>query len=203
MSEPGQEALFCLTPAAVAWLNGVAPQTEEVTMPIVVQEGGQVSVPFNANRYERFQVARVADAEPVRPGKPASYRITPRSLERAAKQAIDAPKLLQFLAKASQRPVPAGVRRSIERWQERGAEATLERVILLKVRDPEVLEKLRTNPKTRSYFAESMSDFAAVIRETEWDNFRQAAAALGLLIGLSTAGDGGWVGSDQAGSERD
>lgn len=203
MSEPGQETLFRLTPAAVTWLNGAAPGTEEVTMPIVVQEGGQVLVPFNANRYERFQVARVADAEPLRPGKPALYRLTPRSLERAGEQAIDAPKVLQFLAKASQRPIPAGVRRSIERWQERGTEASLERVVLLKVRDPEVLEKLRANPKTRSYFAESTSDYSAVIRSTEWDNFRQAAAALGLLVGLSPAGDSDLVGSDPVGSDLD
>jgi hypothetical protein len=180
--EEEQATLFRLTPAALSWLAGEAPHQEEVTMPIVVQDGGRILVPFNANRYQRFQVARVADPEPLQPGRPAPYRLTPDSLARAAEQAIDADRLLQFLAKASQRPVPAGVRRAIERWQERGTEATLESVVLLRVRDPEVLEKLRTNPKTRPYFAESMGDYAAVIRCDDWDKLRQAAAALGLLI---------------------
>jgi hypothetical protein len=177
-----QETLFQLTPAALSWLAGTQPDRREVTMPIVVQETGRVLVPFNANRYERFQVARVADAEPLQPGKPAPYRLTPGSLARSAEQAIDAERLLEFLAKASQRPVPAGVRRAVERWQERGTEATLESVILLRVRDPEVLEKLRANPKTRPYFAESMGDYAAVVKSSDWDNLRQAAAGLGLLI---------------------
>jgi hypothetical protein len=151
-------------------------------VPIVVQEGGRILVPFNANRYERFQVARVTDPDPLQAGKPAPYRLTPSSLARAAEQGIDAGRLLQFLAKASQRPVPAGVRRAIERWQERGTEATLESVILLRVRDPEVLQKLQANPKTQPYFAESMGDYAAVIKRSDWDKLRQAAATLGLLI---------------------
>jgi hypothetical protein len=179
------QTLFRLTPAALEWLEGVKPSSEEVNVPIVVQEGGRILVPFNASRYERFQVARVADAEPLMPGKPAPYRITPRSLERAAEQAIDGTRLLQFLEKSSGRPVPAGARRAIERWQERGTEAFLENVVLLRVRDPEVLEKLRANPKTRLYFAESMGDYAAIIKSSDWDKLRQAAAGLGLLIDRS------------------
>lgn len=190
--------LFRLTPAALSWLSGASPESEEMTMPIVVQEGGRILVPFNANRYQRFQVARVADPEPLQVGKPAPYRLTPGSLARAAEQAIDADRLQRFLAEASQRPVPAGVRRSIERWQERGTEATLENVILLRVRDPEVLEKLRANPKTRPYFSESMGDYAAVIKSDDWDRLRQAAAGLGLLIDLrsATPGEPGEVDDD-------
>jgi hypothetical protein len=180
--ETEEETLLRLTPEALSWLAGDPPQDAEISIPIVVEEGGRILVPFNANRYQRFQVARVADPEPLRPGKPAPYRLTPDSLARAAVQAIDASRLLQFLARASQRPVPAGVRRAIERWQERGTEATLERVILLRVRDPEVLEKLKANANTRPFFAESMGDYAAVIRSADWDKLRQAAAGLGLLI---------------------
>ena len=191
MTAPGQEAIFRLTPPTLAWLAGAEPGQEEVTMPIVVQDDGLILVPFNADRYERFQVARVAEAEPLRPGKPARYRITPRSLSRADEQGIDAGRLLQFLAKASQRPVPAAARRAIERWAERGTEASLEGVVLLRVRDSEVLEKLRSNPKTRTYFAESMGDYAAVVRVDDWPKLRQAAATLGLLIDWTpgSAGD--------------
>ena len=139
-------------------------------------------MPFNASRYERFQVARVAEPEPLLPGKPAAYRLTPGSLERAKEQGIDAERLLQFLARTSQRPVPAGVVRAIERWSERGAEATLESVVLLRVRDAEVLEKLRASAKTRAYFAESMGDHAALVRAGDWPKLRQAAAAMGLFI---------------------
>jgi hypothetical protein len=182
LTDPGQETIFRLTPLALDWLGGVTPANEEVTMPIVVQDDGLILVPFNADRYERFQVARVAEAEPLVPGKPAPYRITPRSLGQADEQGIDAERLLKFLAKASKRPVPASTRRAIERWSERGTEASLEGVVLLRVRDAEVLEKLRSNPKTRAYFAESMGDHAALVRTNDWSKLRQAAATLGLLI---------------------
>jgi hypothetical protein len=182
LTDPGQETIFRLTPSALTWLAGVGPGQEEVTMPIVVQDDGLILVPFNADRYERFQVARVAEAEPLLPGKPARYRITPNSLGQANEQGIDAERLLGFLAKASQRPVPASTRRAIERWAEQGMEASLEGVILLRVRDSEVLEKLKSNPKTRAYFAESMGDYAALVRVDDWPKLRQAAATLGLLI---------------------
>ncbi|UCG25112.1 MAG: helicase-associated domain-containing protein, partial [Chloroflexota bacterium] len=182
MAGSGQETLFRLTPLALDWLAGEPPAESEVTMPIVVREDGAILVPFNASRYERFQVARVAEAEPLLPGKPAGYRLTPRSLERAREQGIGADRLGEFLARASQRPAPAGVLRAIQRWSERGSEATLEDVVLLRVRDAEVLEKLRANPKTRAYFSESMGDHAALVRAGDWPKLRQAAAAMGLFI---------------------
>jgi hypothetical protein len=166
----------------LAWLAGESPVTSEVTMPIVIQEDGAILVPFNASRYQRFQVARVAEAEPLVPGKPAGYRLTPRSLERAREQGIDAERLQQFLASASQRQVPAGVVRAVQRWSERGTEATLESVVLLRVRDAEVLQKLQASAKTRAYFAESMGDHAALVRAGDWPKLRQAAATMGLFI---------------------
>ena len=182
MTGLGQETVFRLTPKALAWLAGESPVTSEVTMPIVIQEDGAILVPFNASRYQRFQVARVAEAEPLVPGKPAGYRLTPRSLERAREQGIDAERLQQFLASASQRQVPAGVVRAVQRWSERGTEATLESVVLLRVRDAEVLQKLQASAKTRAYFAESMGDHAALVRAGDWPKLRQAAATMGLFI---------------------
>jgi len=177
-----QQLTFHLTPRTLAWLANTPPTSEEVTIPIVVHNDASLAVPFNANRYHRFQVARLSEAEPVQPGQPFHYRLTPRSLSIAGEQGIDTERLISFLAKASSRPLPLGTERAIRRWADKGIEGRLEDVVILRVGDTEVLEKLRANPKTRPYLAEALGDLAVVVRRNEWPKLRQAAARLGLLL---------------------
>jgi hypothetical protein len=180
--EDENDTLFRLTERAVDWLEGRPPEAEEVTVPIVVQNDATLLVPFNANRYHRFQVARIA--EPGRPesGKPQRFVITPRSLNHAREQGIEPDRLLRFLADSSGRPIPASFQRAVERWAKNGIEARLERTVILHVKDAEILEKLRSNDKTRPYLAEFLGELAVVVRRDDWPALRSAAAQLGLLM---------------------
>lgn len=176
------DLIYRLTPRALDWLEDRPPPSEEFHVPLVVHDDATVTVPFNANRHHRFQVARVAEPEPLKQGKPYLYRLTPPSLSLAREQGIEPPRLLSFLAEASGRPLPPGTVRAVERWGERGTEARLDQVIVLRVRDQEILDKLRASPKTRPYIADSLGDLAAIVRLGEWEQLRQAAARLGLLL---------------------
>lgn len=176
------DLLFRLSRRALDWLAGRPVVAEEVEIPIVIHDNATISVPFNTNRYHRFQVARFSEAEAAKPGSPFHYRLTPKSLNRAREQGIEPDRMLDFLEKASGRPLPPSTKRAIQRWSERGTEARMENVYLLRVRDPEILEKLRANPKTRDYISESMGDLAVVIRQGEWQELIEAVAELGLLI---------------------
>ncbi len=91
-------------------------------------------------------------------------------------------RLLDFLGKVSGRPVPPSTKRAIERWAECGTEGFLEEVVLLRVGEPEILDKLKANPKTRNFIAESMGDLAVVVRRGDWPKLQQVAAQLGLLL---------------------
>jgi hypothetical protein len=177
-----EEYLFRLTPRALDWLEDRPVMAEEIDIPIVINSNGTISVPFNANRYHRFQVARLSEAKPVKPGYPYQYRLTPRSLDRARQQGIEPDRMLGFLEKASGRPIPPSAKRAIQRWSERGTEARLDKVILLRVMEPEILEKLRANPKTRDFIGESMGELAVVVRQGKWNELLEATAELGLLI---------------------
>jgi hypothetical protein len=177
-----EQATYRLTPRALAWLGDETPSADEVRVPLVVQAEGVLLVPFNASRYERFQAARIADPEPLSPGKPYRYRIVPSSLGEAREQGISPERVLKFLEEAGGRPVPAGARRGITRWAEKGVEGRLQSVVVLRVGDPEILETLRANPKTRDFIGEALSELAVVVRKGEWENFRQAVAQLGLLL---------------------
>lgn len=175
-------AAYRLAPRALAWLDDDPPPSDEVRVPLVVQPEGVLVVPYNASRYERFQAARIADPEPLSPGKPYRYRIVPSSLAEAQGQGITPERMLQFLENASGRPVPPGIRRGITRWAERGIEGRLQGVVVLRVADAAIIETLRANPKTRDFITESLGDLAVTIRRGEWEAFRQATAQLGLLL---------------------
>jgi hypothetical protein len=181
--EPESEApIFRLTTYALKWLEGQPASRDEVTIPLVVQDDATVIVPFNCGRYHRFQVARISEAEPVTPGKPFQYRLTPRSLQQAREQNIGPERVLQFLAEASGRPVPTSTQRALERWSERGNEASLQQVFILRVRDAEILDKLAANVKTRPFLGERLADLAVIVASGDWQKLRQSAAQLGLLL---------------------
>jgi hypothetical protein len=147
-----------------------------------VQADASLLAPHNADRYHRFQAARISQAEPVAPGKPFLYRLTPRSLALAREQGIAPDRILQFLEEASGRPVPASVKRAISRWAERGVEGRLESAVILRVREAAILETLRANPRTRNFIGESLSDLAVMVRLNDWPKLREACAQLGLLL---------------------
>ncbi len=178
-----QTGLFRLTERMAAWLKQ-APLSQlppERPTPLMVMPEGTLLVPQAANRYERFQVARVAEAQPVSgPDQPYTYRLTPASLQEAQNQGIAPARVIEFLVKASGRDLPPGLKRAIERWRDNGTEARLEQVIVLRVSQPEILDKLRANPKTQPYLGESLGDLAVVV--TDWQKLLQMTTQLGLLL---------------------
>jgi hypothetical protein len=174
-------------------LDGAIPDGSDVKVPLVVQPDSILQVPYNAGRYERFQVARVARPEPLegddvqQPNrgdtqKPYRYRLTPGSLARAKEEGIPAQRVLEFLQEASGRPVPANVRRAVQRWDEKGLEGRLEPAVVLRVRDAAILDTLQKNPKTRPYIGERLGELAAVVQAEDWMELQRITAQLGLLL---------------------
>ena len=156
--------------------------SEDVRVPLVLQPDGTLIVPHNGDRYQRFQAARICEPLPAVQGKPFRYQLTPQSLEVAGQQGIAPDRILQFLEAATGRPIPAGVKRGIVRWGERGVEAKLETAVILRVRDEAILDTLRNNPKTRDYIGESLGELSATVRLEDWQPLRDAVTQLGLLL---------------------
>ncbi|MEZ4642286.1 MAG: helicase-associated domain-containing protein [Chloroflexota bacterium] len=182
-------AVYRLTARAVAWLENEPVRAQDVPVPLVVQADASILVPFNGDRYQRFQTARISEAEPYLAGKPYLYRLTPASLALAQEQGIAADRVLQFLEKGSGRPLPASVKRAIERWAQNGVEGRLETAVVLRVRDAAILDTLAHNPKTRDFIGERLGELAVAIRRDQWEQFREATAQLGLLLDVSVSGD--------------
>jgi hypothetical protein len=131
-----------------------------------------------ARRFQRFQLARVADLAQV--GDPYIYRLTPASLQRAVSQHIDVDKVLSFLGGLTDAPLPEPVRSSLTRWAERGTEIWLEQTLLLHVEDAAVMEQLTAAPKVARYLT-PLNTTAALVNEKDWARLVATLAELGLL----------------------
>jgi hypothetical protein len=175
-------ALFRLSQGGLKWLGGRQPAGADDPIPVMIHPDASILVAHNADRYLRFQVGRIAELEAVDGRKPYHYRMTPASLAGASEQGITAERLLRFLNQASGSTPPKSVQRAIKRWFEKGVEGRLESVVVLRVKDPEILQTLRSNPKTRDYLGEFLGELAVAVKPGKWPQFRAACAQLGLFV---------------------
>jgi hypothetical protein len=159
---------------------GLAPTTGTPPAPVI---HGDLTVTMPAaRRFERFQLARVADLERV--DDPYLYRLTPNSLSRARQQRIDAEKVSSFLDGLSDKPLPKAVQSSLERWNERGTEVWIERTVLLLVTDEALMEQIVGSPQTNRYVGRVVGPTTAVVAEKDWLKLLEALAELGVMAEL-------------------
>jgi len=169
---------FRVTPLG-RWLlgGGDAPQSGEETS-FVVCPDGQVQVGA-ARRYDRFQLARVADW--VSSGDVYTFRLTPSALERARAQRIDVNRILDFLARASGAPVPEALANALRRWEMRGTEMWAQHGVLVRVARPNLLDQLVNSPRTRKYIRETLSSTTALVAPQDWPHLAAALLEMGVL----------------------
>ncbi len=171
--------LFCPKPT-------LAPAVKIEPPPSVLHADLTVAIPA-ARRFERFQLARVADL--VKADDPYVYRLTPASLNRARQQRIDGQKVLTFLDGLSAASLPDAIRAALARWAERGTEVWLEKAVLLRVTDETVLSQILAAPEAARYVHRVVGPTAAVVAERDWPDMAAALAELGLMAQLVGLGD--------------
>jgi len=190
-SPPASRALppyaFRLTQAGAAFLDMAELPPEPETAPMTIRPDFTLLAP-SARRYERFQLARVADRVTfplVRgtagDGHPFVYRLTPTSLERARRQGIPVARVLEFLSQVTGAPVPRFVEAALTRWESHGAEARLERAVLLRLSSEELMAQVTSSPRTRHLIRERIGPTAALVRKQDWPRLVIALGKLGLL----------------------
>jgi hypothetical protein len=174
----GPPIVFRLTLVGAASLGLAKLPPEPEPAPLALQPDFTVLAP-PARRYERFQLARIA--EWVRTGDPFVYRLTPTSLEHARQQGIPVARVLEFLGRTTSAPVPQFVEAALTRWEARGAEARLERAVLLRVSSEGLMAQVVSSPLTRHLINEQVGPTAAVVRERDWARLVVALGKMGLL----------------------
>ena len=173
---------FHLTLAGAASLGLYEIPPEATPRPMGLRPDFTVLAP-PGRRYERFQLARVADW--VRSGDPFVYRLTPGSLERARQQGIPVARVLEFLGQVSNAPVPRFLEAALSRWEARGAEARLEQMVVLHLSSEELMAQVTSSPRTRHLIGEQVGPTTAVVRTPDWPRLVAALGELGLLPDVS------------------
>jgi hypothetical protein len=169
---------FRLTSAGAVFLSLIEPLLSSEPVSLTLRPDFTVLV-SPAQRYERFQLARVADW--VRTGAPFIYHITPTSLERARRQGIPIARVLEFLGQVTDAPVPRFVEAALTRWDARGTEVRLEQVLLLRISGEELMAQITSSPHTRRLIREQIGPTVALVHERDWPRLLVALGEMGLL----------------------
>ncbi|RMF47384.1 MAG: hypothetical protein D6755_05210 [Anaerolineae bacterium] len=164
---------------AGALLRGTPPQglpAEEERLHAT--SSGRVFAPPGVPRAVRYQIARFCTWEGTKAAAYA-YRITPQSLERARAQGLEPRHLLQLLARHA-RQVPPTLQRAIQQWGQHGTQARLQHAVILRLRSPEVMDKVRKSKAAR-FLGEPLGPTSVLVRQGAEEKVLEILAELGYL----------------------
>ena len=175
-------AAFCVTArgAQLLSLTHEAVEPAEVDRRFTVRSDATIHVSA-ARRYDRFQVARVADLIAI-VNDEYRYRITPSSLTRANSQKISTEKVLAYVEQNADQGLPPTLAKAIQRWAGKGTEVKVERAVIVQVKDAAILKRLQESPKTRGLAIEPLGPTAARINEKDWPKLVSILAEAGVLV---------------------
>lgn len=150
-------------------------------MQISVRPEGLVWATRAVNRYERFQIARVADWVPR--DERYLYRISARSLAAAVKRGVTIGQVLAFLRRAAP-TLPEELVKAIERWGQAGDEVVVGQMPVLRVKDPATMVVLRQHPVVGPLLGEAMGPQAAVVQARNWETIQDELVKMGMLAAV-------------------
>lgn len=170
---------FRLSSWAEALLNGAPPElSDKEDETFLISSDARVRVPRRVPRAARYQLARFSDWESENP-EAYHYRLTPASLERARAQGLRIIHLLTLLRRYAL-TVPPSLEKALTRWQEHGTEAHLEHLLVLRLRNPEMLQMLRTSRAAR-FLEEPLGPTAVIVKAGAWEKVLAILAEMGYL----------------------
>jgi len=165
---------------AAGLLAGDAPQglsgEEEL---IHVGSDARLRVPHLAPRAVRYQIARFGDWE----GETEDgyrYRLTPASLERARQQGLKLSHLLALLRRHTSN-VPPSLVKALERWDEHGSQARLEKAVVLRLKTPDLLQALRSSRAAR-FLGDPLGPTTIIVKPGATKKVMEVLAELGYLV---------------------
>lgn len=150
--------------------------------PIRLLPDGLIRASTHANRAYRYQISRFTNWVSF-DGNEYTYRITPQSLKDATEHGMEVKHFRSILISSCE-SMPPAISDAISRWELKGVEAEIEKALILRVADPEILQFLQSNRRTSKYMLEILSPTSAVILEGSQTKLYEAAVKNGFFINL-------------------
>ena len=145
---------------------------------LIIKSDGRISARRMTPRSLRYQVARFCEWDHADSDN-YHYVITPKSLKGAQKQGLTIQHMLAILGKAA-KTIPPSLIQALKRWDSAGSEAYFEQVVVLRVKNPEIIQKLRASRAAR-FLGDPLGPAAIIVRPGSWKIVSQAIAEMGLL----------------------
>lgn len=172
-------ASFRVTTAGHLMLLGASPETKEETARILFKPGSQILCPALLPRWVRYLLARMSEwVEFSKDGY--GYQFSPQSLAVARKQSLHVNHLVSLLRKYGGAPPPPSLVRSLQRWEDKGSEISMENIQVLRVVSPDILQQIMKSRAAR-YLAESLGPTAVVIKPGVSQKLTRLLIELGYL----------------------
>ena len=172
---------------AARLLAGDAPQGLSGEGELIhVGSDARLRVPRLAPRAVRYQIARFGDWE----GETEDayrYRLTPASLERARQQGLKLNHLLALLRRHTS-SVPPSLVKALERWGEHGSQARLEKAVVLRLSNPDLLQALRSSRAAR-FLGDPLGPTTIIVKPGATKKVMEVLAELGYLVEGEIDGD--------------
>ncbi len=176
--EEGKEA------TAFRITSKVESQKSNVDGKIVVSSNGKINISRYFSRAVRYQISRFCEWDEEKADE-YQYHVSARSLTHAKEQGLKAEQLLSLLVKYTNGNVPPALVKALKQWDVHGTEARVEKLLVLRVNRPEILEEMRKS-KASKFLGEILSPTAVIIKSGAESKVLAALAELGLLSEIET-----------------
>ncbi|MFU8773728.1 MAG: helicase-associated domain-containing protein, partial [Anaerolineales bacterium] len=185
--EKMQASSFRLSAWSEALLNGNLPAglPKEVSS-VQVSASAKMRIPRLFARSARYQIARFCEWE-SEDSDIYRYILTPNSLTRAKEQGLSISHLLALLHKYSP-TIPPNLVRALERWEQQGSQASLEELLILRLKSPRVLQKLRDSRAAR-FLGDPLGPTAVIVKFNAWEKVVEVLAEMGYLTEIKKGVD--------------
>jgi hypothetical protein len=154
------------------------PRLPTEDKPLTVRSDGKLRVPIGAPRSARYQVARFCEWGEFS-DEVYHYRLTPASLERAYKQGLRVEHLLALFGRYA-RALPPNLAQALRRWETQGNEVRLQPALILRVKDPAILQALRSSRAAR-FLGEPLGPAAVIVKPGAQEKVLSFLAEMGYL----------------------
>lgn len=172
-------AAFRSSAWAQVLLRGAAPRDLPVEdAKLLVRSDARLLAPRLTPRAVRYQLARFCELQQESP-EGYQYRLTPASLERARTQGLNTQHLLALLHRHAE-AIPPSLVKAFERYEQYGSQARIEKLVVLRLASPEMLQSLRASRAGR-FLGEPLGPSAVVIKAGAAEKVLAALAEMGYL----------------------
>jgi|DewCreStandDraft_4_1066084.scaffolds.fasta_scaffold00047_4 hypothetical protein len=154
------------------------PQEKPQVLP-----SGKIAIPRRFLAPVRYQIARFCEWEGYQKEQ-YLYRITPNSLRHAQQKGLKSQQLLRLLQRHAEN-LPPNLVHALRRWEQHATEIHLQRLSILRVRSPEILEQIKKS-RCSKYLQQILNPTMAVIASGQEKKLAEQLLTLGYLIEIES-----------------